>query len=297
MSVPGGAALCALAKAEIAEKPLFSRTDKLAFLSGLIFSSGSLIVGHGDVSVTVSVSDGKMAETARAVFESVLGRSATVRGNKRKTLEVGHAAALLQEAGVLTAEDGVLRARSDIDRSFFDSAAAYVRGVFAGSGSMTSKQYHLEFTFGNSGIASDFIKLLEGCNVHGKLAVRAERAVVYVKNGEEICDTLALMGAGRACLQLNALMVERQMAEHLNRQRNCDLHNIDKQTEAGVRQATKLKALPLDGLTEPLRQTALARIEHPDSSYEELSEMLGISKSGLKNRLRRLEALCAATEA
>ena len=285
--------LCALAKEEVSEKPLFSRTEKLAFLSGLIFSSGSLVMGRGEVSVRLTTESVPIAKAVCACIESVLGRAPTQSGARRKTIELEHAAALLLDACVLTEIEGHIAVHEGIAPAFCTSAAAtaFVRGAFLGAGSLTSPKYHLEFTFGSHAVAHDFLALLEAAAVHGKLAVRQERAVIYVKDGDEICDCLALMGASKACLQLNALMVDREMSGRVNRKRNCDMHNIDKQTEAGVRQSAFLKALDLDALSKPLREAAEARMAHPESSYEELGELLGISKSGVKNRLKRLTAI------
>ncbi|MDE6398826.1 MAG: hypothetical protein K2L51_05845, partial [Clostridiales bacterium] len=48
------AMLCKHSKEEIAGKPLFSHKDKLAFLSALLFSSGSLLIHDGVVAATFS---------------------------------------------------------------------------------------------------------------------------------------------------------------------------------------------------------------------------------------------------
>ena len=288
-----GKQLCALAKEEVAEKALFSHTEKLAFLSGLIFSSGSLVMGRGEVSVQLTTESAPIAKAVCACVESVIGRAPTQSGTRRKTIEIPHAANLLLDACVLTDHEGHIAVHEGIAPAFRSSAAAaaFVKGAFFGAGSLTSPKYHLEFTFGSHAVARDFLALLEAVSVHGKLAVRQERAVVYIKDGDEICDCLALMGANKACLQLYALMVDREANGRANRKRNCDMHNIDKQTEAGVRQSAFLKALDLSALSPPLRAAAEARIAHPESSYEELGELLGISKSGVKNRIKRLQAI------
>ena len=285
--------LCALAKEEVSEKPLFTRTEKLAFLSGLIFSSGSLVMGRGEVSVMLTTESAPIAKAVCACVEDVIGRAPSLRGERRKTIEIPHAASLLLDACVLKEHDGHILVHEGIAPAFRSSAAAvaFVRGAFAGNGSLSSPKYHLEFSFGSRAVAQDFLAILEESSVHGKLAVRQERAVLYVKDGDEICDCLALMGASKACLKLNALMVDREMSGRVNRKRNCDLHNIDKQTEAGVRQSAFLKALDLDALSPPLRAAAEARLAHPESSYEELADILGISKSGVKNRIKRLTAI------
>ena len=46
-----------------------------------------------------------------------------------------------------------------------------------------------------------------------------------------------------------------------------------------------------DGLPEGLKEAGNARIENPESSLKELSELLGVGRSGINHRLRRLEQL------
>lgn len=57
------------------------------------------------------------------------------------------------------------------------------------------------------------------------------------------------------------------------------------------RQKGGLAALP-----DRLRETAEARLEEPGASIVELGDMLGVSKSGVNHRLRKLHALAAAIE-
>ena len=47
----------------------------------------------------------------------------------------------------------------------------------------------------------------------------------------------------------------------------------------------------LNTLSPALTETAKMRLEHPDFSYEQLGVALGISKSGVKNRLKRLKQI------
>jgi DNA-binding protein WhiA len=73
-----------------------------------------------------------------------------------------------------------------------------------------------------------------------------------------------------------------------NRQTNCDTANISKQISASERQIKLFKNLDTSKLSKKLQATIKMRIEHPDASYSELAELLGISKSGLVNRFRIL---------
>ena len=42
---------------------------------------------------------------------------------------------------------------------------------------------------------------------------------------------------------------------------------------------------------EKEKHPTAARLAHPDFSYEQLAQATGVSKSGLKNRLRRLREI------
>ena len=52
-----------------------------------------------------------------------------------------------------------------------------------------------------------------------------------------------------------------------------------------------LKNLPMS-----LREAAEARLEHPDAALAELAEILGIGKSGVNHRMRKLMQLAETGE-
>lgn len=289
------AQICKRSKEEIALKPLFSRNDKLAFLSALLFSAGSLLIHGESISAAVSTQNDVLAKTVRTLAES-LGKcvcSVTKKG-KQSYIEIQNATPLLFACHVLQIKDGVLDVCERIDETLVNeqsAAVAYIRGAYLGAGSLSADKYHLEFSFSRQSIAEDFASLLHRFEVGAKLSARKDRTVVYSKDSEAISDVLALMGAAKAVLAFNSVLAERQMAVHLNRQQNCDLHNIDKQVDASLRQCTFMQELDIESLSPALQRTVQARLANPDATYEQLAQILGISKSGLKNRLRRLQEI------
>lgn len=291
-----GAEFCKKCKTELAAGKFHTRREKLAFTAALVLSAGSLLIHTGSVSVTFQTQNPALAKTVNSLSSELTGRECTVteRGSKTSEVTLVNAFTLLVECGVLCVNDGSVTLCEHVNRDYFDdrTASAFVRGAFLGSGSISlGKKYHLECSFGRKSIAEDFCEMLMGRGITARLAVRKTRAVVYVKDSVAISDVLALMGAARAVLSFNSIVAMRQMTEHINRQKNCDMHNIDKQVEASVRLRSRLADIDLDKLSAPLRDTARARIEYPDYSYEQLAELLGVSKSGLKNRLRKLERI------
>ena len=93
-------------------------------------------------------------------------------------------------------------------------------------------------------------------------------------------------------------MVSREFANNINRQKNCDLGNVNKQVEASAKQISAIdridKIVGLDTLKVDLRQVAFARKEFPEDTLNELAERLNLSKSCLNHRLRKL--VCIADE-
>lgn len=77
-----------------------------------------------------------------------------------------------------------------------------------------------------------------------------------------------------------------------NRAANCDAGNIAKQVKAASYQIALINEMKADGrwgkLSPKLQETATARVENPDATYEELARMLKITKSGIVNRLRKI---------
>lgn len=280
-------------KEEIAEKPLAGANEKLAFMSALIISSGSLII-HGDsVAVTVSTENERLERTVRALASELAGGECRVtRKGKRSEIVMENALEMLCACKILDSSNGLSVCERIADEFKNErGAVAYIRGAYLGAGSLSAGKYHLEFSFGRRSIAEDFSELLSRYGIAAKIAVRGTRAVVYLKESEAISDCLALMGAAKAVLSLNSIMAQRQMSEHINRQQNCDMHNIDKQINTGISQCAYLRELDMNALSGTLEETARARLEHPDYSYEQLGALLGVSKSGLKNRLRRLKEI------
>lgn len=292
----GKTGLGKLSKEEIAIKPLFSRKDKLAFMSALIFTAGSLLIHGESVSVTLTTQNAALSSAVKTLAESLTGRECRVIYKDRRNREIiiENALTLLCACKVLKSDGASVNVCEHIASEFMaeqSCAVAYIRGAYLGAGSLSAGSYHLEFSFGKKTLAEDFTQLVSRYGITLKSAVRKNRAIAYTKDSELISDCLALMGAPKAVLSLNELIAKRQMAEHINRQQNCDMHNIDKQINTGIEQCAFIKELDLNTLSPALTETAKMRLEHPDFSYEQLGVALGISKSGVKNRLKRLKQI------
>jgi len=120
-------------------------------------------------------------------------------------------------------------------------------------------------------------------NISGESPVR-----VYIKDSESICNLLALVGAKKCFYELNNQIAMRSIRNVSNRRANCDNANIARQIKTAAMQIEGLLKIDLGTLPIELQQTARARIDNPDATLEELANILGVSKSGVKHRLTKI---------
>ncbi len=180
---------------------------------------------------------------------------------------------------------------------------AYLTAAFLGSGSCTLPSeeggktgYHLEWIFSDKKTAKDFCRLLAETELIGRIVERKESFVVYIKSKELISDFLSVVGANHGLQKFAKLVEKRDRANRDNRAKNCMAGNADKAAIAAVKQVRAIQTLEKEGkfeeLPKELCDLARARIENPALSLQELANCLGISKSCLNHRMRKLTALC-----
>lgn len=90
------------------------------------------------------------------------------------------------------------------------------------------------------------------------------------------------------------LRVQRQVLGSVNRAMNCDSANLQKQMNASGEQLRAIERLAkrdgLKGLPKALQEIAIARLNAPDLTLEQLGQTLDppLGKSGVNHRMRRL---------
>ncbi|NLC87413.1 MAG: DNA-binding protein WhiA [Clostridiaceae bacterium] len=176
---------------------------------------------------------------------------------------------------------------------------SFIRGIFLGSGSVNNPEnkYHLEIILRTKESAKTVKKILDKIGINMKELERKNGFSLYLKEGEEISNFLAFIGANNAVLKFEEIRVLRDMKNNINRKVNCETANISKIVNAAVKQTDAIKKLQQTGkfekLSDNLKEIATLRIENPDASLIELGQMLKnpIGKSGVNHRLKQIEEL------
>lgn len=178
---------------------------------------------------------------------------------------------------------------------------AYLRGIFINRGFINRPEgaYHLELVFSDTRLPGEVQKLMHRLGLDAKISERKNSLLIYLKESEKIVDFLRLVEASHALLAFENVRIVKSMRNQVNRQVNCETANLAKTVDASVRQVEMIEKLlakvGLKGLPPSLRELALLRIEHPDSTFKEMGMLLDppLTKSGVAYRMKKLETLAA----
>lgn len=267
-----------------------SRHCQVAELAAIIHFGCKIGMNNGSPEKVTIISEN--SSVSRKYF-TLLKKTFIINGIAEKILQ---AVKVLNESGHLhsLAEEvnPVLLKNSCCRRSF-------LRGAFLCLGSMSdpNKGYHLEFVCEYEAWAEQIRQMIGSFDIEARIIRRKKYYVVYLKEGAGIVDLLNVMGAHRCLMQLETLRVEKEVRNSINRQVNCEAANITKTVNAANKQIEDIKLLQkhygLSNLPENLRQMAEIRLEHPESSLQELGGFLNppVGKSGVNHRLRKLSEM------
>ncbi len=303
-------------KNEILSKPIKERHCRIAFLAGLIRGTGSLYEKDGDIGLEIKVASEHLAsfvsDNLMLLFNYEMREVAVKEDKLNKkdnfTLNVfgENSLEILKQLEIIKEEDNEL----SVNFNFYGELTkkecclrAFIRGLFVAIGTCTvptnnektSTGYHLELDFSHYTPCLETSSQLAQFNVLTKITRRKEHFVLYIKSAEEIKDFLAFLPAPISVLKITDLMINRELSNNSNRQKNCDLGNVNKQVEASQKQIQAIdkiiQTIGLDALKDDDKKVCLKRKENPEDTLSELANKLNLSKSCLNHKLRKIVAI------
>ena len=176
---------------------------------------------------------------------------------------------------------------------------AFLRGAFLAAGTMSDpeKEYHLEILSPDEEASEIVLKEMSFFGINARTMRRRDRFSVYIKGGEDIALMLNVIEAHSALLMFENTRIEKEINSSVNRRYNCDTANINKTVKASMGQIADIQLIErrigIENLDEGLKDIALARLENPEATLEELGDALSppVGKSGVNHRMRKLRAM------
>jgi DNA-binding protein WhiA len=173
--------------------------------------------------------------------------------------------------------------------------AALLRGAMLVGGSISApdRPVHLELSGISPGVAPLLIAALGQVIPAARPVHDPGRRRLVLKSGDVVADLLAALGATRAFLTFDDRRLRRQLRGEANRLANADAANLARIAHSAGAQVDAIElAVGTEGwdvFAQDLREVALARIANPSASVSELAELLGVPRTTLHRRLRRVE--------
>ena len=176
-------------------------------------------------------------------------------------------------------------------------SVAYLRGAFLAGGSVNrpEKVNHLEISFAREYAAAFTQKIFRVFDINVGYYERKGVFVIYLKEGDAICDFLGIIGADKAVERFEVARNIKEVRAMVNRIVNCETANVNKSVAAAQRQIADIELVLSHriNLDDNLLDTMYTRLEYPEDNAAELAEKLSISKQGFLYRMKIVRDLAA----
>ena len=172
---------------------------------------------------------------------------------------------------------------------------AYLRGAFLACGSVNrpEAQYLLQIVTFTEAEAKFILKQLEKLEFNGGISQRKKKFVVWLREGDTICDFLGMVGAAAAVERFEIARNLKEVRVQVNRIVNVETAMLNKSINAAQRQLADIKIL-LDKkapVNKKLQEAMTVRLENPSCTMTELAEKIPMSMSGLLYRFKIIHRL------
>ena len=169
-----------------------------------------------------------------------------------------------------------------------------IKGYFLSCGYIKSpeKGYALDFFIDTEDAATFLYYLFKKIGKRVFQADKKNKNLVYIRNSEDILDILIIINAVSTFFKYEDTIINKEIRNKVNRNLNWEIANETRKISTSEKQLKMIEkideAAGLNNLSDVLQETARMRIENPDLSLQELADLMNISKSGIRNRFRRL---------
>lgn len=300
---------------EIISSPPADNDSAFALISAIAKNAGIITINKKRVNLVMAVDSYAVAmylvETLKSVYPTEFEinceeiKSGAKKGERAYTVAVqtGFTKQVLYDTCLVSDDFGGFEI--EVPEKFareYTLATTYLKGLFLASGGIyvpsssgaeeKKDGYHFEFRLEDEETALSVNGLLASLGVSAKINERGTVWLVYIKDKEEIVKLLNTLDLGECVMALRKIIDERETANALNRAVICETANLDKTYVAASKHLLAIgiieEEMGLENLPPALQETAKIRMDYQQASYEEMAEILGVSKSCLNHRLRKL---------
>lgn len=283
------------------------KNENMAMLSAIIRNSGKI-----DSDITITTENSKVARRIYTLISdiysvpvSIIDKNNNFNRNRLYIIKVSDKLDfILKDLGILSNDNKYLETVPGYIIDSEEERRAYLKGIFLSCGSVNdpkTSRYHLEFFIDNVNEANFVNDLLNEYYLNSKVIPKDRKYMVYIKEAEKIGDFLRIIGANDAVMYYEDIRIYRDHKNMTNRLNNMEQANIEKIISTCNSQIKDIELiydkLGKEFLDEKTLEAATYRLKYPESSLQELSEIMSIeigrpiTKSGLNHRMRKIREM------
>lgn len=284
------------------------RTENITELSAIIRNSAKIYK-----SIIITIENSAIARRIFKLIKDIYDITPVITVRKRYSFNKGLSYILdikekneqiLKDLSILDEQGNYLNIPKDYIIEDEEEVRAYLRGLFMCVGSINdpkTSRYHLELLVDNLKYAKFISQILNKYNLNSKVIKREKNYMIYIKEAEKIADFLRIIKSFNAVMYFEDIRIYRDHKNMTNRLNNCEQANMDKVFMTSNSQIKDIQLLKesglIDLLDEKLKEVINYRLQYPESSLQELSDIITIktgnkiTKSGLNHRLRKIKEI------
>jgi DNA-binding protein WhiA len=173
----------------------------------------------------------------------------------------------------------------------------FLRGLFLACGYIKDpvKEYAVDFFIDSEEVADKLYNLLKTREKRCFKTSKRNKFLIYLRNSEDIMDILVAVGVLKEFFKYEETIMLKEIKNKTIREINWEVANETKTLNTGRKHVLMIehieRELGLSSLTPVLQEISNLRLRYPEASLSELGDFISLSKSGVKNRFRRLEKI------
>ena len=282
-------------KKEILQNSKLSKDEKYSEIRAILLLKRAI----KESCIDLRIENKELAERVFSNLKSLTDLKITISYSKSKKFGEHNVYIIYipQQKGLKRFIEELTKYNPVIRKNCSDVEKGFIRGMFLGCGYIKSpeKEYALDFFVDCDELADELYNLLIEKNKRVYRTIKRNKPLVYMRNAEDIMDIIVLIGSMKEFYNYEETTMIKDLKNKTIREMNWEVANETKTLDTARKQIRMIdyigKMKGLNDLTPVLEEVAFLRLENPEESLQELAEIIGISKSGIRNRFRRIEEI------
>jgi len=281
-------------KEEILKKNIENHDENLAEIYGILYSKNAFYENK----IEITLENYYLSQRVVELFKKLTTLKTFIKYSISKKLgeHKVYVVTIPNQKGYKEFLDSFSLIEKQLDKSE-DLYNGFLRGLFLACGYIKDpeKEYAIDFFIDSEKVANKLYDLLK---IRGKRCFKTTKRnkfLIYLRNSEDIMDILVAIGVLKEFFKYEEIIMMKEIKNKTIREINWEVANETKTLNTGRKQVLMIeyldKEIGLSSLTPVLEEISNLRLKYPESTLSELGGLLGLSKSGVKSRFRRIEKI------